>query len=92
MRKPLPLFCLASCIAAFACTGVITDAKKDEEPGSHSSGPASPTAPSWTTAFPRLTHQQYDATVTELLYLTQPSTLAASFVSDGEGGLFGTTK
>jgi hypothetical protein len=73
---------------AVGCTGIITDTKTENEDPTASTN-ASPTSPSWTTEYPRLTHAQYDATVSDLLYLTTPSTLSNGFVSDGEVGLFG---
>lgn len=88
MRSSLALPLLVGCLTV-ACTGIITDKKDAGDEGPNSSANASPTSPSWTTEYPRLTHAQYDATVTELLYLATPSTLSTGFVSDGEVGLFG---
>src|SRR5690606_14542085 len=85
---------LAGAVLCAACSGFILDPEKGEGEGdgnTEGQNPeaASPSAPVWTTAYARLSHTQYDKTVSDLLYLAKPSTQSQSFVDDGEGGLFG---
>ncbi|MEO5728070.1 MAG: DUF1592 domain-containing protein [Byssovorax sp.] len=52
--------------------------------------PNNPTTPQAleTSRFPRLSHLQWENTVQDLLYLTQPSGLSGSFTGDPLGGIF----
>lgn len=88
---PLSAIYLSGAIVCAACSGFIVDPDKNEDEDTTEAPPgaASPSAPTWTTAYARLSHSQYDKTVSDLLHLAKPSTKSQSFVGDGEGGLFG---
>src|SRR5690242_2186792 len=61
-----------------SCVGTIGDAEGE---------PAGLTVP-MQSAFPRLTHAQWENTTRDLLRLDTPSGLSASFTSDPLGGVF----
>lgn len=66
-----------------ACYGTIGDLPSEEEGGA---GPSTTIAPQ--SAYPRLTHAQWENTTRDLLKLDAQTGLSASFTSDPLGGIF----
>ena len=92
-RTAISLTGLCVCLALTACTGVVGDGKPGSsgpgtgpatKPGDIPLGTSGPitSVPADSTRFPRLTHQQWENTVRDLLRLPAVSGLSSTFVAE----------